>query len=1312
MEQERKHVHFVYVTMDGGHNTALRKAAAQLAEAHDIHIQLSLYRSTDLRNEETWQKFANDLDHADFLFGCMIFGEDQVRPMQQILAGRTLPTCFITSNPALIRSTRLGKFVMAPANKTATSKSEEESEEPAGPIQRFMAWLRPKHGGGSGKQQTALVQNLTKVMKYIPGKARDIHSFVAMHDYWLHSTPENLKRMMCLILDRYVPGFHGRVPVQDAIKYPDAAIYHPDAPAPFADMVSYRAWRKQQGLPFSTSDNDTGAVGLLTMRAVVLSGNTGPMDALIRAIEAQGMEARAVYSAILDFRPAIKQFLTSSANYLAGHEGHASVDAILNCMGFPLVGGMAGSRPDQAAATLSDLNVGYQDLVPLAFQSVEDWRTSPVGLMPIHTVMNIALPELDGGAEPVVLGGPTMTGEKHIGNAPEIALTAKRLARRVRLHRKTNHDKRIAIVLFNFPPNMGNAGTAMYLDVFASIYRLLVEMKEEGYQIELPVDAETLRKQVVEGNAMRYGTACNVGASLGVNDYRKLFPAYEEVEAHWGYAPGELLTDGQNFHILGAQYGNVFIGVQPSFGYEGDPMRLLMGTGHAPHHGFAAFYTWLDHIFDADAVLHFGTHGALEFMPGKQNGVSASDWPHRLLGALPNYYYYCVNNPSEGTIAKRRGAATLVSYMVPPLQQAGLYKGLRLLKDSLDSYRQQPDARLLEDIRTQAERLGIKVEQPATHAAAGTDTMDDSAYIASLTHELIQVEHRMIPLGLHILGQPPSGDALADILALVSAFKAIPHPSKKNTTLPALPVLIAQGLGWDYQQLQDTIKSDSTAQERWEQIDGIVHQAMGQFVALSPAARGAVVPGAKHPTPLDTTRLDQYLEQHARIPHGQLKQLWHYLDELVGRIVQEHEIENLLRGLDGGYIPPSPGNDVVRNDAVVPTGRNLHALDPYRVPTPSAFHAARLLVDQMLARLTAEQGALPESIAMVLWGTDNLKSNCEGVAQVFVLLGARTLQDELGNIADVELIPLAELGRPRIDVVMTVSGIFRDLLHHQMNLLDKAVHLAATAPESPAQNFVRKHAEAQAAELGISINEAATRVFCNAPGVYGANINHLIESSNWSDDNELSDMFLARKSYSFDAKGEWRNARSIMESSLATVSATFQNVDSFEIGINDVDHYYEYLGGVSKSVEKLSGKRAPVLVADAMAISERLSSLEQMVRLESRAKLLNPKWYEAMLVHGYEGVREIETRVSNTYGWSATTEAVEGWVYDDIASTFILDEAMRERLSQANPHATASIARRLLEAESRGFWEADDATIEQLRAIYGDLEDRLEGIYA
>ena len=1300
-------VRFVYVTMDGGHNAALREAARLLERDYGIHMHLSLHTAAGLHEDAAWQRLARDVEQADFIFGCMIFGEEYVRPMQQILQKTNAPICFITSNPALIYTTRLGKFNLA---------SQAEDKEP-GLMQKWMQKMRPKSNGrAEGHRQTAMSTNLTKLMKYVPGKVRDLHTFVAVHDFWLHSSPENLERMMCMFIDRYVPGYEGKLPFQEPIKYPDAAIYHPDAPSPFPDIASYQLWRQQQGKPVARGKAGwQGSVGLLTMRAIILSGNTAHLDTLVRKIEARGIEARVAYSALLDFRPAVHQFFVAEQSSLP------RVDLMLNCMGFPLVGGPAGSRPDDAAETLRTLDVGYFDMVPLTFQHVEDWRGSDVGLLPMQTAMNIALPELDGSVEPVIFGGPTAVQDKFLPLEPELELAARRIARRVRLRHRANQDKKIAVILFNFPPNLGNAGTAMYLDVFASLYQFLTELKTAGYQVDLPDDVDVFRQQVVEGNAMQYGTDGNVADHLSLEEYRQRFPWYTEIEPYWGYAPGQLLNDGKQFHILGAHLGNVFVGIQPSFGYERDPMRLLMGKDAAPHHGFAAYYTWLDQVYDADAVIHFGTHGALEFMPGKQNGISANCWPHRLLGALPNFYYYCVNNPSEGSIARRRGAATLVSYMVPPLQQAGLYKGLRRLKDSLDAYHKRPSPELLVDIRTQAEKLGIFVEEgtevetavtlPANGANGhhnGTNgsngyhngqTAASDAYIAALGHELIQVEHRMIPLGLHILGKAPTDTELVDMLSLVATFNPGKHPTQ-DVKLPTLPALIARGLGWDYQALQRSLKNDSTTQERWEQIETVMHEAMVRFVA------------APRTPQLDTRELDAYLQSTARIPVGLLVNFWSWLDNLLDRIIHDREMEGLLHSLKGGYIAPSPGNDVVRNEHIVPTGRNIHALDPYRVPTAAAITAGTELVRQMLQRLTREQGSLPETVAMVLWGTDNLKSDAEGVAQCFALLGVRPLEDELGNIAKVELIPLSELGRPRIDIVMTLSGIFRDLFHHQTNLLDQAVRLAAEADEPLESNFVRKHSLAHAAELGISLNEAATRVYCNAPGSYGANVNHLVESSTWDNDDQLSDTFLARKSFAYGPSGDWRAGRAIMERSLATVEAAFQNIDSFELGISDVDHYYEYLGGVAKSVEKLGGKRPSVLVADAIAVDDRLASLEQMVRLESRAKLLNPKWYDAMMVHGYEGVREIETRVNNTYGWSATTDSVEGWVYEDIADTFLLDEEMRARMAKANPHATAGIARRLLEANSRGFWDASDELIDQLREIYSNLEDQLEGIYA
>ncbi len=1293
---------FVFLSMEVTNNVSLREAAATVKREHGVDIQLGIYNVSLMRGEDNWKKLEQDAKKADFIFGSMLFGEDIIQQLQAIFDKSTCPICIITSNPSMIRNTRLGKFVM--------QQDDQEEQKQSGVMKQIMGKLRPKHGQGESQRQLALVRGLGKVFKLIPGKARDIYTYIAAHQYWLNGSPENLSRFLCLIAERYGDGYKGKLPVEDPIVYPDTAIVHPEAPEPFTDLSSYQKWQRSRNRKFPN-----GSVGLLAMRASVLGDNVAHINALTQALEARGIEVRTIYSGGLDFRPAIKQFFTKSkgkGKKQANGKGDSTIDLLINGTGFSLVGGPAESRPDDSREMLETLDVGYLNMIPLAFQHVEEWKRDDTGLAPIQLALSVAITELDGAAEPRVFAGTLDGSDKTMPIYEQVELSANRIARRVGLRHKANAEKKVAIILFNFPPNLGSVGTAAYLDVFASVYRLLKELKEAGYTVEVPSSPEALRQAVVEGNRLAYGSDGNVADLFPTSEYLRKFPDYKDIEPFWGKSPGELLNDGKNFFILGKAFGNVFVGQQPSFGYERDPMRLLMAKDAAPHHGFAAFYTWLEQVYKADAVLHFGTHGALEFMPGKQAGLASTCWPVRLLGSLPNMYYYCVNNPSEATIAKRRGFATLVSYMVPPLKHAGLYKGLRLLKDSIDSYRQKPSAELLTDIKAQAEKIEIVVELDKHPETNGGQQTEDDMYIAALTHELIQIEQRMIPMGLHVLGKPATAGELTDILALMATFT---QPDKK---LDPMPKMIARNFGWDYEEMRKHLKTDGKTQEHWERIEAICREAMRLFNTTTDSHHGTV----EDDHPLDEKMLrdsfqtrrsvaETYLHKEGQIKPGTLHMLWDFLNDLAINIINEREIEGLLHALKGGYIAPSPGNDVVRNPGVVPTGRNIHGLDPYRMPTAFAQDAAARLVSDMLERMTREQGETPETIAMVLWGTDNLKSDGEGIAQVLALLGARAIQDELGNISDVALIPLSELGRPRIDTVVTVSGIFRDLLTHQMQLMDKAVKMAANANEPLEFNYVRKHVLDQSKELGISIDEAAIRIYSNAPGSYGANVNHLVESGTWDSEDQLSEAFMSRKSFTLGADGQWREARSIMEKSFATVDATFQNIDSFEIGISDVDHYYEYLGGVTKTVEKLRSKRPSVMVADAVGSgSGRLSSLEQMVRLETRAKLLNPKWYDSMLNHGYEGVHEIESRVNNTYGWSATASAVEGWVYQGVAETYLLDEKMRDKLAKLNPHSAMAITGRLLEANNRGFWDADDETLNKLQDIYDDLEDLLEGV--
>jgi magnesium chelatase subunit H len=437
------------------------------------------------------------------------------------------------------------------------------------------------------------------------------------------------------------------------------------------------------------------------------------------------------------------------------------------------------------------------------------------------------------------------------------------------------------------------------------------------------------------------------------------------------------------------------------------------------------------------------------------------------------------------------------------------------------------------------------------------------------------------------------------------------------------------------------------------------------------------------------------------------------LEFCLQQIVADNELGAMLKALEGEYVIPGPGGDPIRNPDVLPTGKNIHALDPQSIPTTAAVKSAKIVVDRLLARQRAENdGAWPETIACVLWGTDNIKTYGESLAQIMWMVGVKPVPDALGRVNKLELLSLEELGRPRIDVVINCSGVFRDLFINQMNLLDQAVKMAAEADEPLEMNFVRKHAMQQAADMGINLRQAATRVFSNASGSYSSNINLAVENSTWESEAELQDMYLARKSFAFtsDNPGTMEQNRQIFETALKTADATFQNLDSAEISLTDVSHYFD--SDPTKVVASLrgDGKTPASYIADTTTANAQIRSLSETVRLDARTKLLNPKWYEGMLSHGYEGVRELSKRLVNTMGWSATAGAVDNWIYEDTNTTFIQDEEMRKRLMNLNPHSFRKVVSTLLEVNGRGYWETSESNLQMLRELYQEVEDRIEGI--
>jgi magnesium chelatase subunit H len=705
-------------------------------------------------------------------------------------------------------------------------------------------------------------------------------------------------------------------------------------------------------------------------------------------------------------------------------------------------------------------------------------------------------------------------------------------------------------------------------------------------------------------------------------------------------------------------------------------------------------------------------------------GMSETCYPDSLIGSLPNLYYYAANNPSEATIAKRRGYASTISYLTPPAENAGLYKGLKELSELVGSYQQlRENSRGIQIVNAIVEtskqcNLDKDVELPSKDVEElSIDERD--LFVGNVYKQLMEIESRLLPCGLHTIGEAPTAEEAVATLVNIASLE------REQEGLRSLPGLLAESMGLTIEQIYDgNNKGELKFVELNEKIIKTARESIFAMVNSLKIVDGRVyleksllsklfdflkVFGLNLPTPwLRVCTLNGFNEVNQK----ELNKLFDYLLFCLEQVCADKEMDSLIKALDGNYVLPGPGGDPIRNPGVLPSGKNIHALDPQSIPTTAAVAAAKSVVDKLIERQKEEQGTWPETIACVLWGTDNIKTYGESLAQILWFVGVKPKPDSVGRINKLELIPLEELGRPRIDVVVNCSGVFRDLFINQMALIDQAVKLAAEADEPLEANFVRKHSLEQAEKEGTSIREASARVFSNASGSYSSNVNLAVENSTWEEENELQEMYLSRKTYAFNADnpGEMNQKREVFESVMKTADVTFQNLDSSEISLTDVSHYFD--SDPTKLIKTLrdDGKEPSSYIADTTTSNAQVRTLGETIRLDSRTKLLNPKWYEGMLKSGYEGVRELSNRLNYTLGWSATSGQVDNFVYEETNETFINDEEMRKRLMDLNPNSFRRIVGTLLEVNGRGYWETSDENIEQLKELYQEVEDKIEGV--
>jgi magnesium chelatase subunit H len=1308
----------VYVVLEPQYQSSLSAAVKAINDNNPkVAIEISGYLLEELRDPENYAGLERDMASANIFIASLIFIEDLAEKVVAAVEphrDRLDVSVVFPSMPAVMRLSKMGSFSLAQLGQSKSAIGE------------FMKKRKAKAGAGSFQDgMLKLLNTLPNILKYLPmEKAQDARNFMLSFQYWLGGTPENLENFLLMLTDRYVfkendtlnsADSAGEITYQDPVTFPDMGIWHPLAPQMFEDLKEYLNWyNSRRDISADRKDPLAPCIGLVLQRTHIVTGDAAHYVAVLQELEAMGARVVPVFAGGLDFSKPLEAYFFDPLR-----PNHAIVDAVISLTGFALVGGPARQDHPKAIEALKRLNRPYMVALPLVFQTTEEWEESDLGLHPIQVALQVAIPELDGAIEPIVLSGRDgMTG-RAITLQDRVEAICGRAMKWANLRRKPKLDKKVAITVFSFPPDKGNVGTAAYLDVFGSIYEVMKAMKQNGYDLpELPGSAKELMEAVIHDAQAQYNSPeLNVAYRMSVDEYEKLTPYSEKLHESWGPPPGNLNSDGQNLVIYGKHFGNLFIGIQPTFGYEGDPMRLLFSRSASPHHGFAAYYTYLEKVWEADAVLHFGTHGSLEFMPGKQMGMSNECFPDSLIGNIPNLYYYAANNPSEATIAKRRSYAETISYLTPPAENAGLYKGLKELGELVGSYQSLRESgrsiQIVNTIMDKARICNLDKDVELPDVDAGTMSIEDRDNIVGAVYRrLMEIESRLLPCGLHVVGKPPSAEeAIATLVNIASL-------DREEEGIKGLPRIIAEALGRDLEQIyQSNDRGTLEDVQLLQDITLAVRQAVAALVAEQVNAEGRVSFVAKLNF-FNMGKKEPWVESlHAagykQVNLEEVKTLFQYLEFCLKQVCADNELGALLQGLEGEYILPGPGGDPIRNPDVLPTGKNMHALDPQSIPTEAAVKSAKVVVDRLLDRqMRDNNGQYPETIACVLWGTDNIKTYGESLAQIMWMVGVKPVPDALGRINKLQMIPLEELGRPRIDVVINCSGVFRDLFVNQMNLLDQAVKMAAEADEPLEMNFIRKHALVQAEEMGINLRQAATRVFSNASGSYSSNINLAVENGTWENEAELQEMYLGRKSFAFSADnpGTMEQSRKIFETTLKTAEVTFQNLDSSEISLTDVSHYYD--SDPTKIVANLrdDGKTPTSFIADTTTANAQVRTLSETVRLDARTKLLNPKWYEGMLSHGYEGVRELSKRLVNTSGWSATAGAVDNWIYEETNDTFIKDEEMCKRLMNLNPNSFRKIVSTLLEVNGRGYWETSEENLDKLREMYQEVEDRIEGV--
>ncbi len=1080
---------------------------------------------------------------------------------------------------------------------------------------------------GRGKWEEEIVSRIGNRLFVAFGSSVDMHSNVPKEDYetlrlyLAYDGVENLKNFVKFIM-RY---FDEGVDVEEPKRMPWNGIYHPRGGF-FDDVREYLRW-------YGSDYSDL--VGLLFYRARFIFKNTAHVDALIEKLEDKGIGVIPVFTMTFPDESVGMPGVEESIEKYFFLDGKPVISLLLWGLYFRVSGDLE---------LLRRLDVPILNVIELYACSPEDWRNSPQGLSTVMTSMAVALPEFNGVINPTVLSAEirTPTTLKSIPIDERIDRIVEQTERWLKLRKKKNFDKRVAIVLHisDIGNTEANIGTALGLDSFESVVEILRAMGERGYDVgEIPESGRELARMFLERKQMWEGTwnyDLNHAFVVDRETYSKWFEELpESVRRDMLKTWGEF----EDIGIPGIGFGKVFVTVQPLRAKTFDPEeyhRLIHDpTLPIPHH-YYAFYRFINEHFDA--VIHVGKHGSVEWLPGKSLGLSGECYPDICLRGIPNVYIYIVNNPAEGTQAKRRGYSTIVDHLPPPMKSSNRYEDL---EEALEEYIKAKERGL----RDQCEVARRRIIEIARRYEFDVDEDDFDGSVLKLHSKVFEQNDSLYNYGLHVFGRVRDLDEFVD---------AIVRPER----------IVLKRLGIDYVEV---LKNPSKTFEGY---------TLGEIVRM--IKRG---------------RCPEFLRDAFESAREEIEEMRR---EVRVRIEGIKEIENLLRALDGRFVEPSASGDVTRGRIeAIPTGFNFYSVDPWAIPSKTAWEVGKRLAEDLIRRLGRK---IPETIAFVEWSSDPMNTDGEQVAEILYLLGVEPVWD--GNrVTGLRVIPLDELGRPRIDVVVRISGLFRDTFMNIVELIDEAVTKVAALDEPLDMNYVRKH----------FLEGLRHRIFGDKPGSYGAGVNHAVNSSQWRDEEELAEIYVNWGCYAYGKDAFGVRAEDEFKLSLKNVGAVVRNHYTDEWDVLDDDCPYAFQGGLALTVKVLTGRRPKVLIGDTRnpEFARVVDGGEEIERVV-RKTLLNRDWVEGMRRHGYKGAGDIMKRVVNLFGWQVTANVVQDWIFDEIANRYVLDDDMRRWFMENNPYAVEEIARRLLEAYKRGLWKAEEELIERIEEIYVEIEGYLE----